>query len=66
MNYRLPRARPDSPPPCGEGLGVTGTPTSDILQSPPPCPSRTRAEATLGQAPHLKSNRRPSFAETFA
>src|SRR5687767_6262863 len=37
----------DSPPPCGEGLGVGGTPTLDVLQSPPPCPSPTRGEGTL-------------------
>src|SRR5262245_66499704 len=41
----------DSPPPCGEGLGVGGTPTFDILQSPPPCPSPTRGEGTLWRAP---------------
>jgi fatty-acyl-CoA synthase len=29
----------DSPPPCGEGLGVGGATTADVLQSPPPCPS---------------------------
>src|SRR5262245_6933949 len=36
----------DSPPPCGEGLGVGGTATFDVLQSPPPCPSPTRGEGT--------------------
>jgi phosphopantothenoylcysteine decarboxylase/phosphopantothenate--cysteine ligase len=35
-----------SPPPYGEGLGVGGTPTADVLQSPPPCPSPTRGEGT--------------------
>ena len=29
-------APPGSPPPCGEGLGVRGAPTADVLQSPPP------------------------------
>ncbi|HEX6000659.1 MAG TPA: pyruvate dehydrogenase complex E1 component subunit beta [Hyphomicrobiaceae bacterium] len=33
-----------SPPPRGEGLGVGGTPTSTVLQSPPPQPSPTRGE----------------------
>jgi cell division protein FtsL len=28
----------------GEGLGVGGTPTSNVLQSPPPLPSPTRGE----------------------
>jgi Fe-S oxidoreductase len=42
--FRLPQ--PDSPPPCGEGLGVGGIPTSDVLESPPPCPSPTRGEGT--------------------
>ena len=37
----------DSPPPCGEGLGVGGIPTADVLQSPPPCPSPTSCEARL-------------------
>src|SRR5688572_30709725 len=41
----------DSPPPCGEGLGVGGIPTFDVLQSPPPCPSPTRGEGTLRHAP---------------
>ena len=39
-----PRVGPDSPPPGGEGLGVGGTPTSNVLQSPPPRPSPTRGE----------------------
>ena len=38
------QTRQDSPPPCGEGLGVGGLPTSDVLQSPPPQPSPTRGE----------------------
>jgi uncharacterized protein len=40
-------SRSNSPPPCGEGLGVGGTPTIDVLESPPPCPSPTRREGTL-------------------
>src|SRR5262245_45489273 len=39
--------RADSPPPCGEGLGVGGLPTSEVGGSPPPCPSPTRGEGTL-------------------
>jgi fatty-acyl-CoA synthase len=35
-----------SPPPCGEGLGVGGIPTANVLRSPPPCPSPTRGEGT--------------------
>jgi Fe-S oxidoreductase len=56
---RLPRWRRDvfdassppyllsSPPPRGEGLGVGGTPTADVLESPPPCPSPMRGEGTV-------------------
>jgi molybdenum cofactor guanylyltransferase/molybdopterin-guanine dinucleotide biosynthesis protein MobB len=33
-----------SPPPCGEGSGVGGVPTSTVLESPPPWPSPTRGE----------------------
>jgi pyruvate dehydrogenase E1 component beta subunit len=33
-----------SPPPGGEGLGVGGTPTANVLRSPPPPPSPTRGE----------------------
>ena len=33
-----------SPPPGGEGLGVGGTPKSNVLRSPPPQPSPTRGE----------------------
>jgi excinuclease ABC subunit C len=50
-----PQAQPDSPPPCGEGLGVGGLPTSDVLESPPPCPSPTRGEGTLQTAPSHNS-----------
>ncbi len=50
-----PQPRPDSPPPCGEGLGVGGLPTSDVLQSPPRCPSPTRGEGTLRLAPRPNS-----------
>ena len=38
-----------SPPPGGEGLGVGGLPTADVLPSPPPCPSSTRGEGTPDQ-----------------
>ena len=34
----------DSPPPCGEGLGVGGIPTFDVLQSPLPVPPPRRVE----------------------
>jgi lipid-A-disaccharide synthase len=43
--------RSDSPPPCGKGSGVGGTPTPEALDSPPPCPSPTRGEGTLGPGP---------------
>src|SRR5262245_2430379 len=43
--------RLDSPPPCGEGLGVGGLPRSEALDSPPPCPSPTRGEGTPWRAP---------------
>ncbi|HUJ38409.1 MAG TPA: hydantoinase/oxoprolinase family protein, partial [Hyphomicrobium sp.] len=36
--------RGDSPPPGGEGLGVGGIQSSDVLRSPPPRPSPTRGE----------------------
>ncbi|MFZ1102776.1 MAG: pyruvate dehydrogenase complex E1 component subunit beta [Hyphomicrobiaceae bacterium] len=42
------QARPDSPPPRGEGLGVGGTPTSKVLQSPPPQPSPTLSGRAFG------------------
>ena len=44
--------RAGSPPPRGEGTGVGGTPTSDVLQSPPPQPSPTssgRASGATGE-----------------
>ncbi|HEX6000216.1 MAG TPA: NAD-glutamate dehydrogenase [Hyphomicrobiaceae bacterium] len=44
--------RPDSPPPCGEGLGVGGTPTFDVLRSPPLFPAPTGGEGTLWPASH--------------
>ena len=31
-----PERRRNSPPPCGEGLGVGGATTADVLPSPPP------------------------------
>jgi chaperone required for assembly of F1-ATPase len=37
------------PPPRGEGLGVGGTPTLDVLASPPPHPSPTRGEGSATQ-----------------
>src|SRR5713101_1514917 len=37
------------PPPCGEGLGVGGAPTANVLQSPPPCPSPARGEGTAAE-----------------
>ena len=40
------KRQPRSPPPCGEGLGVGGTPTSDVLESPHPVPPR-KGEGTL-------------------
>src|SRR5262245_56994470 len=36
--------RGGSPPPCGEGLGVGGSPTANVRDPPPPCPSPTRGE----------------------
>src|SRR5687767_9055626 len=48
----LHKRRPEPPPPCGEGLGVGGLPTSEVLQSPPPCPSPTslgRASGATGE-----------------
>ena len=55
FSVQLPRARrsklrANSPPPGGEGLGVGGTPTANVLQSPPPQPSPTRGEGVhLGE-----------------
>jgi len=37
-------SRGRSPPPCGEGTGVGGIPTTAVLPSPPPQPSPTRGE----------------------
>ncbi len=48
----------DPPPPCGEGLGVGGVPTSAVLGSPPPCPSPTRGEGTMGLS--VGANRHPA------
>jgi ApbE superfamily uncharacterized protein (UPF0280 family) len=47
--------RRDSPPPCGEGLGVGGLPKSEARDSPPPCPSPTRGEGTPRHSPRLIS-----------
>jgi ApbE superfamily uncharacterized protein (UPF0280 family) len=55
---RLPQPRWDSPPPCGEGLGVGGTTTSKVWDSPPPCPSPARGEGTLRLRPRLVSTAR--------
>ena len=44
-----------SPPPGGEGLGVGGAPTSNVLQSPPPRPSHTRGEGAAVAAPEIAS-----------
>ena len=41
--------RADSPPPGGEGLGVGGTPTSNVLESPPHRPSPTRGEGARAE-----------------
>ena len=38
-----------SPPPRGEGLGVGGSPTSDVLESPLPQPSPTRGEGVRAE-----------------
>ena len=59
-----PRRAEDAPPArCGEGLGVGGLPVpigsrwervrapSTALRSPPPCPSPSRGEGTLGLGP---------------
>ena len=51
--------------PCGEGLGVGGTPTFDVLQSPPPCPSPTRGEGTLRRQPHLNFRGEPACGFSF-
>jgi BirA family biotin operon repressor/biotin-[acetyl-CoA-carboxylase] ligase len=51
----LPRRAEGAPLQCGEGLGVGGTPISEVLESPPPCPSPARGEGTLRPAP------RPNF-----
>ena len=45
----LEKLRASSPPPGGEGLGVGGSPTSDVLQSPPPQPSPTRGGGSRAQ-----------------
>ena len=60
----MKRAQLDSPPPCGEGRGVGGTPTPDVLQSPPLCPSPTffvRAFGTTGEG-----TRRPALGSIFS
>jgi pyruvate dehydrogenase E1 component beta subunit len=56
-----------SPPPRGEGLGVGGTTTSEVLRSPPPQTSPTRGEgvraASVAPAPTLQAEIAPG-AET--
>src|SRR5512145_297909 len=54
-----PRPRPDSIPPCGEGLGVGETPALEVLESPPPCPSPTRGAGTLWPGPRSTWRRAP-------
>src|SRR5438477_7626691 len=49
MPHRRRSGRADPPPPCGEGLGVGGATTADVLQSPPPYPSPTRGEGRDSQ-----------------
>jgi FAD/FMN-containing dehydrogenase/Fe-S oxidoreductase len=66
--FHLPHA--DSPRPCGEGLGVGGTTTPDVLEPPPPCPSPTpvvRASGATGVgAPNASGGREVAlFADTF-
>src|SRR6185503_19707772 len=50
-----PWLRRDSPPPCGEGLGVGGTTNLEVGDSPPPCPSPTRGEGTPPPSPRFIS-----------
>src|SRR5262245_55938179 len=50
-----PRAQPNSPPPRGEGSGMGGTTTFDVLRSTPPCPSPAGGEGTLRPARRLTS-----------
>jgi uncharacterized protein len=50
-----PRRAGGAPPKCGEGLGVGGTPTAEVWDSPPPCPSPTRGEGTPRHSPRLIS-----------
>src|SRR5262249_11402607 len=51
-----PQTRPDSPPPCGEGLGVGGSPDLSVLHSPHPFPPPQGGEGTLRRAPRLTSS----------
>jgi hypothetical protein len=46
MKVEVTMRSAEAPPPCGEGLGVGGTPTFNVLEFPPPCPSPTRGEGT--------------------
>ena len=58
--------QPDSPPPGGEGLGVGGSPTSDVLESPLPRPSPTRGEGVRSQGRGEESARHPITQLEFA
>jgi pyruvate dehydrogenase E1 component beta subunit len=57
-----PQARPDSPPPRGEGAGAGGAPTSDVLRSPPPQPSPPRGEGVRGAPAAPAVARQPEIA----
>ena len=63
-------SRADSPPPGGEGSGVGGSPTSDVLESPLPRPSPTRGEGAQGEREILKNknetHERVVFSARFA
>ena len=53
----------DSPPPCGEGLGVGGTPTSEVWDSPHPVPPPQGGRGRCG-ALRAQLERRVLFAGT--
>ncbi|MGE0848560.1 MAG: excinuclease ABC subunit UvrA [Hyphomicrobiaceae bacterium] len=59
-----------SPPPGGEGLGVGGSPTSGVLESPPPRPSPTRGEGAQADKDVLRNknetHERITFSARFA
>src|SRR5262245_36049168 len=66
----MKRARVDSPPPCGEGLGVGGTPALDIRDSPHPVPppqgGRGRCGALSAPLPAFEIIRRASMDLRFS